>query len=591
MAKKIQPIGLGIRTLPDPKNKNFKSLFDQTKDYEARVALLKMYLNKLWENKEIQKNAIKVVTLPQFFFRGRQGAYSIHTIIGDGVSDKNPDGLLGCLQMLVMDKKWKNWIFNFGTIIGYNEDLEEEDTQDEKTTKGKKDMKGKDYDQDNEEQASTSDSIEELLRKAEHNEKVREKKKGENGDVDDQGIDETSIKENIKKAFNKVKESLMLKRQTKTEASEDKQESNEIEIAHNKKHVLEFSKKKDNQKDNNDDEGRKTSCNHNDKTDTRHDDSEDDTDIEIKDAFQMCILINGGFVTQKKATVSTTLITTPYKAVLDIAEADTMDLNVIDLVDDKADYTLDDDSAIDHWGFILGDGSIDEKKVKALKKDTKTNHYIALQNKLRKVSGKKTPSIPATIVPIGIVEMNRIFFAFDHCFDNDYQMAKKILFGLTDRKVKLDLKDYLPKVVLSSFKKVFKSGVHIHFVSSYGTTINKKAIIAESKGWVVNAIPLVGGAGAPLEIRQVKTLSMKKDIESTWEEDENRDEVEKLVLEENTMVINGDKIAVDALFWISEDDDRGEVEKNNELDDKADDLVQKPSPGKAAFYIHKSITV
>ncbi|MDO5970495.1 hypothetical protein Q4Q35_11825 [Flavivirga aquimarina] len=588
MAKKIQHIGLGIHTLPDPESKNFKSLSDQTQDYKARISLLKTYLNKLYEDEAIERNAIKVVTLPQFFFRGKTGAYSINTIIGNGVSDLNSHGLLGSLQELVMDKKWKNWIFNFGTIIGYNEELEEEEDPDnEKVNKTKTNKNGEDNeDEDKEEEISTSDSIDELLRK----EKIKEKRKLKSGkDNEDEDEEEEistsdSIDDLLRKAQNN--QNIKEKRKTKNNKEGEEEDGDEREET-DEKEAFELSKGEDSDDDN--------------EVDDDDDESEEGVDIEIKEAFHMCILINGGFITQKKATIATTVVVAPYKVALDsdTVEEDTIDSNmVIDLIDNEEDFTLNDDTAIDHWGFIKGDGTIDEKKVKTLKKNTKKDHNKVLQNKLRKTSGKNVLPIPATLVPIGIVNINKLFFALDLCFDHVYQITKKLLLGLTDKKVKLDLKNYLPKTILSPLKSILKSGVHIHLVSSYGTIINKKAVIAKAKGWVVNTIPLAINDGHASKMYQVATCAMEKDTESTWVEDKDVEVVKKMTFNEDTITVNDDEVSLSKLFDILEEESKEKEENDDykeenkqESDGKEDALSEETTLGKAVFYIHKSVMV
>ena len=53
--------------------------------------------------------------MPEFFFRGRQGAYSLKDVIGE---EKNAeDSIQNLLANLVLDAKWAKWIFVSGTVV------------------------------------------------------------------------------------------------------------------------------------------------------------------------------------------------------------------------------------------------------------------------------------------------------------------------------------------------------------------------------------------------------------------------------------------------------------------------------------------
>ena len=52
----------------------------------------------------------KVLVLPEFFFRGKQGAYPLAGVV---------DPVVPGLRALVQDAKWKDWFFCFGTLLGY----------------------------------------------------------------------------------------------------------------------------------------------------------------------------------------------------------------------------------------------------------------------------------------------------------------------------------------------------------------------------------------------------------------------------------------------------------------------------------------
>lgn len=79
---------------------------DDFKDIEARVEFVGDTLEKAYAKSNREPTVLKVFMIPECFFQGLYGTY-----ISDDAAE-----LVGKLQNLVKDEKWKDWIFSFGTV-------------------------------------------------------------------------------------------------------------------------------------------------------------------------------------------------------------------------------------------------------------------------------------------------------------------------------------------------------------------------------------------------------------------------------------------------------------------------------------------
>lgn len=512
MAKNIQFIGLKINT-ESTNGEVFKSLSKETNDSKARIAFLKECLEQLSTHPKIEKNALKLVMLPQLFFRGKNGAYTLETLLGNGVpKTENPNGLLGELQKLWMDRKWENWVLDSGAMIGYSigkdENEENQKEKDKKTSDDEDDKK--------EETASTSDSLEELLQKAQHNQSLNDAEKK------DEEYEQANIGDSIETLLKKAirNKEIDEKKQGKTEENEEED--------HHEMNALKML----------------------------YDDDDDSSlpEIDIEEAFQFSIIIDGGFENLRKATQATTLIVTPYKSDVELPEEsdDTLETTV-DISGDSEDYLLDDTSAIDHWGFIEGSGEINKKQVKSFQKDKKKNPKNELKNKLRDRSEKGTLPIPATVSPIGVFEVNKVIIAQDTCFDSLYQTTKKTIVGITDRSLRINLKKLFPKITINLLKNVVKKGADIHIISSFGNKLYKHAMLSKTKGWVFNAISLGREKAAP-EIYAVESSFLEKNKEVLVKKAEEVELEEIEIKNKDNIVVDDKTIQISQLFSVSKKD-------------------------------------
>ena len=79
---------------------------DDIKDITARVKFIEDTLEKSYNKSDKKPTVLKVFMVPECYFQGLYGAY-----ISDDAAKLVED-----LQNAVKDKKWKDWIFSFGTV-------------------------------------------------------------------------------------------------------------------------------------------------------------------------------------------------------------------------------------------------------------------------------------------------------------------------------------------------------------------------------------------------------------------------------------------------------------------------------------------
>lgn len=510
MAKNIQFIGLQIPTQPIADKNTFKSLSNEADDSNKRIELLKKSLEEIYEHPSIERNTVKMLVLPQLFFRGKNGAYTLKTVLGE----KEPEtedafGLLQELQEIFMDKKWKRWVLNFGTIIGYStqeslseNDEEEGEEEEEETTE--------------EEKASTDDSLEELLRKAQHNEELK------NPDKKKKDYQQAEVNDSLESLLEKATHNREIDEEEEGEEEEAPEETEAEETE-----VLELSDGESEEEEQDSEE-----------------DNEAEESVEIKDVFQLSIIINGGFGNLKRAKQSTTLVVTPYKSDIEFSLENDDELKmVVDIDEDQGGYLLEEECSLDHWELVKGNGEVDQEKLKDFQKNKKQDHLAELHKKLRDFSGKKD-TIPAIISPLGLFEVADTIVALDTGLEHMYQVTKKTMQALTDRKNKINLKKLFPKEALLALKYGIKKGADIHIVSSYGVELHQKAILSREEGYVVNAIPLTDKE--PMEIYSVTNSFLNEDEDVAMERILN-EEIQEVVVKGEEF----DNIA--ELFSIPED--------------------------------------
>ena len=114
--KRIQFIGYSISTGPKAvredarKETMYTGDQDPVVDLGKRSAFLRDVLEKVSSNSHISQNkdVLKLLMLPEFFFRGQEQAYEMRHV----------DNLIASLKASVIDSQWQDWVFVFGTVIG-----------------------------------------------------------------------------------------------------------------------------------------------------------------------------------------------------------------------------------------------------------------------------------------------------------------------------------------------------------------------------------------------------------------------------------------------------------------------------------------
>jgi hypothetical protein len=94
-------------------------------DIAKRCKIMTAAIEEAAANVQIDKNAdvMKIFMAPEFYFRGKQGAYPLAAIIG---KDKT-SGILPALQAETLKDAYKDWLFVFGTAVGYLKGKDKED--------------------------------------------------------------------------------------------------------------------------------------------------------------------------------------------------------------------------------------------------------------------------------------------------------------------------------------------------------------------------------------------------------------------------------------------------------------------------------
>jgi hypothetical protein len=82
-------------------------------DIPSRIELVASVLSIAKGHDKVQQSAadtLKVFMMPEFFFRGKKGAYTMEQV----------QAVIKGLQDTVKGSEWKNWFFVFGTTLGYS---------------------------------------------------------------------------------------------------------------------------------------------------------------------------------------------------------------------------------------------------------------------------------------------------------------------------------------------------------------------------------------------------------------------------------------------------------------------------------------
>ena len=111
---------------------------DIPEDIRSRVALLREVLEKVAADPTIDHSpaTMKIFMAPEFLFRGPKGAYALKHVLGtesrhaeageSTIGSGQPvseNSLQAQLAQLTLSPKWRDWVFVFGTVVGYKQPL------------------------------------------------------------------------------------------------------------------------------------------------------------------------------------------------------------------------------------------------------------------------------------------------------------------------------------------------------------------------------------------------------------------------------------------------------------------------------------
>lgn len=92
---------------------SYRGYDDETKDFMGRLEIMKEAIEKAGQSSKINNDpqCLKVFMAPEFFFRGKKGAYSM----------ESASKLVEKLRETVNHPEYKNWLFVFGTIMAFSQ--------------------------------------------------------------------------------------------------------------------------------------------------------------------------------------------------------------------------------------------------------------------------------------------------------------------------------------------------------------------------------------------------------------------------------------------------------------------------------------
>jgi len=552
MSKNVQFIGFGINTGPKKDIVSGKQIYlgldDSKQDYEARVELLQKAAEVA--AKKADKSAIKIFTVPEFYFRGKNGAYDMSTIMGDGEVDK---GLIGKLQETFMDAKWKNWTFVIGSIIGYSAKAKEKDVTIGDIIIPVFKHKGQANTDVVRKPVNREDlTVEEALRLAVLTKDFKEAFAKDRNIKDKPDFDDLVL-DAAKKWFEKQVDTIA---------------DSKVKDATKKEGAKVYSKLEKIDKDLELEQ-------------LRNDyplDWKATEDTSAKEVYNIVPIILGGFGTEAKAGDNTRVVMKEFKSGIDFIKKADVDQGYYSasLADVLADINRGNDGAVNHldgWGLIKIDGNLNIAKIEEIKK-SKSSDWGKVTIK-RKFWFDGTRSTKAyQMDPLGIFKLGDLTFAVDICLDHAYKVSKKMINALNHN----DMKPIINKVISEEEAKVIKQvikGVDIQIIPSCGMTIKKDSVSAKENGYVFNCDGLNGSIGdgyksivtnnstcfgyAHTGLMRVKKLDMANNGTLTDLEPFNKLKA-TTVSQFDTGVTTVKGIAINELYW-----DRAGVTSNNRL--------------------------
>lgn len=114
--------GLHSYGLPEDSNtiQCYLGLEDTSKDVEKRLEIMRKAVERAYEESNTDETTLKIFLVPEFYFRGLNGAYTFQTEEAEEEESSCSSDICHILEGLasiVADARFENWLFLFGTVI------------------------------------------------------------------------------------------------------------------------------------------------------------------------------------------------------------------------------------------------------------------------------------------------------------------------------------------------------------------------------------------------------------------------------------------------------------------------------------------
>lgn len=114
----------GVSEDDNPKLQCYLGLDETSLDVERRLNIMSNAVNRAYDVSDQSDDTLKVFMAPEFYFRGKNGAYEFINEEENQFIDEEEGKcsaicqILRGLENMVAQKRFDNWLFLFGTVIG-----------------------------------------------------------------------------------------------------------------------------------------------------------------------------------------------------------------------------------------------------------------------------------------------------------------------------------------------------------------------------------------------------------------------------------------------------------------------------------------
>lgn len=470
MSNLIQFIGYGIHTGLKDENGIKQSLGldsdiltrqkGEEKDYLARIELLKRALEKAKERSDIERDALKIFTVPDFYFTGQRSGYLQETFFGNA---EGKECVLTALQKLIEGDEWKDWILVIGSNLVFTMPSMKKEVE--------------------------LNSIKIPFFKPKNSkETTLLKPVNLKGLTVVDAINQAILEDKLKAAFEaedkivaEVDNIASLAREVAYALIEDPTETG---YAGSSLKIIDTIAKKINKEVNS--ELRKI------KTEEQLLELDEQYDYEWEkaldtnaeeDVYFASLFIKGGAAAEGES--NTEIIMKPfYNQIADLIPEEEGTETPVYREQDMLSYMVEgqenENIYIDPWHLINLKGEIDEEKVAQIKKNKKYGSPL-----LDGWNDININPIHLPINPTGIFKHGELTIALDSGLDNINQVKKKFILAMKNSLIKgISKKILTPEE--EQLYKVIQKGVDLHIITSCGSEIYDKAVVCKKGGWVFN---------------------------------------------------------------------------------------------------------